>query len=106
MARPAGLRLTIDPLLNMLDVHDIDVEFIEGRLNTSIRQGKLRGFLTLPVADEVACKVLKMHPFEIWGQEYEVTVWHDMHDEEEATVIAFPVPEAEPVAVPSLRIAA
>lgn len=95
MGRPAGRRLPIAPLDAALAHFNIDVEFIEGRLNTSIRQGRSRGYLTLDTADEVACKVLKMHPIVIWGEtymdvvhndlgEHDTDTFADLYDEEEA----------------------
>lgn len=62
----------------------IDPEFIEGRLNGAIAKGKFNGFLTLAMADEIACKVLRLHPLVIWGEEYEEKVWFDSDEAEVA----------------------
>ena len=76
-----GPRLSVEPLIAALARFNIDVEFIEGRLNEAIRLAKHRGFFTLPVADEIACDVLKMHPLDIWGSEYEDSVWFDADED-------------------------
>ena len=80
MAGKPGIRLPIAPLDRELAANNIDVEFIEGKLNGSIRQARVRGYLTLAVADEAACSILKMHPIEIWGDAYAEVVWHDGDD--------------------------
>lgn len=115
MARPTQPRLSIVPLLDALLVNDLDLgSNPTGRLDIAVRKGKMSGYLTLAMADEIACKVLKVHPIDVWGQEYEDSVWFDM-DEHDGTdddpttggaalpsnVIAFPVPrKPETVAVP------
>lgn len=76
----AGIRLSVAPLLGMLAAKNIDVEFIEGNLNQQIRNAKFRGYFTLGSADEIACKILKMHPAEVWGAEYAEKCWHDGED--------------------------
>lgn len=72
----------------MLKAHDIDEEFIAEPLNGVLRKAKFDGFFTLNKADDIACHVLKMHPFEVWGQEYEDKVWFDMHDADDAEEMA------------------
>lgn len=84
----AGPRLSVEPLVGMLAANNIDVEFIEGRLNQSIRNAKFRGYFTLDTADEIACHILKMHPAEVWGEEYERIVWHDADEDIDVSVEA------------------
>lgn len=78
MGRPRGPRLSVAPLDAALAHFNIDVEFIEGRLNNAIRNARARGYVTATVADEVACHVLKMHPIAIWGEEYVEEIHPDL----------------------------
>lgn len=84
MARPTGPRLTLEPMLGMLAANGIETEYLPKKMDNAIRNAKFRGFFTLSVADDIACNVLKMHPVEVWGKEYEDVVWFDMHEEEAA----------------------
>jgi hypothetical protein len=81
MARPAGPRLSLEPLLGMLAANGIEPEFLPKKTDNAIRNAKFRGYFTLSVADEIACHVLKMHPLEVWGEEYEREVWFDSNEE-------------------------
>ena len=76
----AGPRLSIEPLLGTLAANHIELEFLDARLNNSLRQAKYRGYMTLAMADDIACHILKMHPVEVWGAEYEEACWADGDD--------------------------
>lgn len=100
MAMQAGIRLSIEPLLTsslyladkdrqvkaaqdmLIGVPDEDIA--RPRLDEyhwrGIKKGKHNGFLTLDVADRIAC-ALGTHPLLIWGEEYETKVWHDADDD-------------------------
>lgn len=73
-----GPRLSVAPMDAALAKYNIDVEFIEGKLNNAIRLARSRGYVTLAVADDVACKVLKCHPIVVWGEEYVEAVHPDL----------------------------
>lgn len=75
-----GIRLSVEPLERVLADNNIDVEFIEDRLNAAIRKARFNGFYTLAIADEIACDILLMHPLEIWGNEYTDAAWADGDD--------------------------
>lgn len=87
MSKP-GIRLSAEPLMGALAANGIDPEYVEGRLNAAIRKGKFNGFFTLAMADEIACNILKMHPVQVWGEEYENKVWFDSEDAEEMAMAA------------------
>lgn len=73
-----GPRLSVEPMDAALREANIDVEFIEGRLNNNIRWARSQGYVSLNIADEVACHILKTHPILIWGEEYVEKVHHDL----------------------------
>ena len=108
MARKAGPRLSLAPLLGALTAKDIEVEALDAKSIAAVKNAKTRGYMTLDAADDIACHVLKVHPFDVWGQEYEDVVWYDMADAEQSNVIALfpePTPNPEPVYAP-LAVAA
>lgn len=88
-----GTRLSAGPVLGYLDVYRINSDYLPNRLAEAIKTARYEGFVTLAMGDELACKVLRMHPFEVWGQEYEDKVWFDMDEPDIASVAALPVPE-------------
>lgn len=112
MARPAQPRLSIEPLIVALALNDVTFGDTTPH-GIALKKGKMNGYVTLTMADEFACKVLKVHPFDVWGQEYEDSVWFDMgsHDDNDtdpngggaalpSNVIAFPAPKVQPETFP------
>lgn len=87
MARPRQPRLSIEPLLTTLALNSIEPSDLPVRMYAELRRAKMNGCLPLNWADEIACTVLSMHPFFIWGDEYEERVWFDMHDEDTESVV-------------------
>jgi lambda repressor-like predicted transcriptional regulator len=77
----AGTRLSVAPLLGALAANNIELEYLDARLNNNVRQAKFRGYFTLATADEIACDILKMHPIEIWGDEYAEAAWFDGNED-------------------------
>lgn len=73
-----GPRLSVEPMDAAMRRYNIDVEFIEGKMNSNIRWARSAGYVTLAIADDFACKVLKMHPIEVWGEEYVEKIHHDL----------------------------
>lgn len=75
-----GARLSIEPLLREFRLRDIatEGEHLTLRQTNAIKKGKGLGYLNLAAADDLSCRVLRMHPFEVWGAEYEEKVWHDI----------------------------
>ena len=86
-----GIRLTVEPILTAMTLNNIEPSDLGTRLDAALRKAKFNGFLTLAVADEIACDYLKMHPFEVWGAEYEAAAWFDMDDIEDTSAIALKV---------------
>lgn len=85
-----SIRLSIAPLEAALNGRD---EILNARLQQAVYKGRRKGYISLDMADEIACHALKTHPFHIWGAEYEAKVWHDIDDPdigEECRVIVFP----------------
>lgn len=108
MARKPMPRLSVPPLDGLLNAHEVDLAAIDGRLEQAMWNARKRGYIPLSFADEIACKALRLHPHEVWGQEYEDAVWFDMYDDDEpvttAKVIPFPAPTPSPE--PVLRLVA
>lgn len=71
------MRLSVEPLENALAQFDIPTEAMTPQQQAAMRKARFNGFITLWQADEIACNVLRLHPFVVWGEEYEALVWHD-----------------------------
>ena len=89
--RPAGIRLSFAPLESALIAHEIDCGSLPPRVGTAIRKGRMNGYVTLAIADEIACDVLGMHPFFVWGNEYEDAAWWDMDPDPTPVAVVIPL---------------